>query len=493
MKYTQIVLITTLFIAGAAMAAEPTSWDIVNEVYGSGAGQVSFNSSFTYQWSSAPPEVLTDGHATLTLPVGSGVNYACRASLSGLPTNDADVTLEFKMRLVNKTKTNIYYSETPSMATSHWNHLLMINANKVGVAPDVLSDYNRNTYGENLAPAGFDGSEVHTYRVVRENGRSFFYLYDGGVAVLLDGLISIAGAAGDAQVITLGFAQDPSIAAQIELYSLKIANGSWTKYYDVLGTFAWDILDETYGNGAGQVLFNDSYLYPWTLPATETPSDGFSTLTIPTGTSYIGPVKNSISGMAVGDMDVTVEIKFRAVNNTPVNFCMSEQPINNVQNKWNHIWQVNQIFGMATSDSMADYNLRDGATNIAPASFDGSALHTYRMTRQNGATYLWLDDSAPVRLATLTNGTGSAIDSKALELSFVEHPAQDVVIEMYSLKIGHGANPKLPLACKDPQTVYLPRDYNQDCSVNFADFATFAADWLKCSDPANANCDQYWR
>jgi hypothetical protein len=35
---------------------------------------------------------------------------------------------------------------------------------------------------------------------------------------------------------------------------------------------------------------------------------------------------------------------------------------------------------------------------------------------------------------------------------------------------------------------YLFMDFNQDCYVNLEDFAQFAQDWLKCNDPANANC-----
>ena len=32
-----------------------------------------------------------------------------------------------------------------------------------------------------------------------------------------------------------------------------------------------------------------------------------------------------------------------------------------------------------------------------------------------------------------------------------------------------------------------------DCSVNFTDFAEMALEWLWCTDPANPNCDTYWR
>ena len=47
-----------------------------------------------------------------------------------------------------------------------------------------------------------------------------------------------------------------------------------------------------------------------------------------------------------------------------------------------------------------------------------------------------------------------------------------------------------PAYCGQPGTVYYPGDINKDCYVNLFDLALFAADWLKCSDPADPiNCD----
>ena len=39
-----------------------------------------------------------------------------------------------------------------------------------------------------------------------------------------------------------------------------------------------------------------------------------------------------------------------------------------------------------------------------------------------------------------------------------------------------------PLRCS------APSDVNEDCYVNFADFAEMAANWLKCNDVSNSNC-----
>jgi len=84
-----------------------------------------------------------------------------------------------------------------------------------------------------------------------------------------------------------------------------------------------------------------------------------------------------------------------------------------------------------------------------------------------------------------------------------------------------------PLVCGDPGTVYLPVDLDKDCRVDWGDFSIFASywlydncqtpdfcggadmdqsslvdwgdfsifasQWLWCTDPADPNCDQYWR
>jgi hypothetical protein len=35
---------------------------------------------------------------------------------------------------------------------------------------------------------------------------------------------------------------------------------------------------------------------------------------------------------------------------------------------------------------------------------------------------------------------------------------------------------------------YLDTDLTKDCYVDFSDFALFAADWLKCTDPTDGDC-----
>lgn len=48
-------------------------------------------------------------------------------------------------------------------------------------------------------------------------------------------------------------------------------------------------------------------------------------------------------------------------------------------------------------------------------------------------------------------------------------------------------------SCGDYGTAYLAADTDQDCDVDIDDVKELAEDWLKCTDPADINCDQYWR
>lgn len=47
--------------------------------------------------------------------------------------------------------------------------------------------------------------------------------------------------------------------------------------------------------------------------------------------------------------------------------------------------------------------------------------------------------------------------------------------------------------CKDPGGVVLWSDFNEDCYVDILDFVMWAADWLKCTDPTDSACDEYWQ
>lgn len=48
-----------------------------------------------------------------------------------------------------------------------------------------------------------------------------------------------------------------------------------------------------------------------------------------------------------------------------------------------------------------------------------------------------------------------------------------------------------PDNCGDAGTVYLPMDFDQNCYVDFKDFASFVSYWLHCNDPMDPYCNQF--
>ncbi len=49
---------------------------------------------------------------------------------------------------------------------------------------------------------------------------------------------------------------------------------------------------------------------------------------------------------------------------------------------------------------------------------------------------------------------------------------------------------EMPTKCGDLGTIYLPSDSNKDCKVDFKDFAEFANQWLRCTDPNEGQCNR---
>jgi len=50
---------------------------------------------------------------------------------------------------------------------------------------------------------------------------------------------------------------------------------------------------------------------------------------------------------------------------------------------------------------------------------------------------------------------------------------------------------EIPRRCGDLGTLYLPADLNEDCRVNFTDFAELADKWLECTDPNQDRCTEH--
>ncbi|MCE5340172.1 MAG: hypothetical protein LLF92_03480 [Planctomycetaceae bacterium] len=51
-----------------------------------------------------------------------------------------------------------------------------------------------------------------------------------------------------------------------------------------------------------------------------------------------------------------------------------------------------------------------------------------------------------------------------------------------------------PLICGQPGVMeYMDADINNDCYIGLSDMKVLAENWLKCTDPENTECDEYWR
>ena len=229
MRSTLIVMALGLAAVSARADWDTLTGDILDENYGNGSAEVAYNDSWVYAWgTSAPGETLSAGMTTLDIPAGAAYHYPTKATIAGMTTGNADVTIEFKAALSSNAQLNTYWSETNSTHTSNWNHLVTINrlwqAGDQAYQEDALSDYNKRTDDLNEAPAGYDSSYPHKYRIVHDNGVSSLYVDDGldPVSVLGGG----AGAAPDGMNILMGFVQDPAAASSIDFYYLRIANGA---------------------------------------------------------------------------------------------------------------------------------------------------------------------------------------------------------------------------------------------------------------------------
>ena len=200
----------------AIPASASVSWNVVNESYGNGPGQVGFHATWGYDDNGFMVETLYDGYAELA-PGLLGA-YPTKTLIPGFPVG-SDVTIEFRVRAVNGTGLATYWSETNDEATSGWNHVTYIN-------PGIPNSVFDTVGGVNLSPAGFDGSAAHTYRFVRQGSQSLYYLFDSGNPLFLGELansVGAGGAAGDGRNLMFGI---PGEGEVYQFYYLRIATGA---------------------------------------------------------------------------------------------------------------------------------------------------------------------------------------------------------------------------------------------------------------------------
>lgn len=206
-------------------AAQEVKWDLLNQNYGQGDGNNSFNGSMQYiAGSNTPQEQLSANYATIHGDVrANGFFYAALSQTPRLPTDN--LTIEFKVGLTNPDSIlNIYLSNSANPAQAKMNHILQVNKIFDQYKPDTLADYNQRAKAANLAPAGFNGNATHTYRLVRQNGKTRVYL-DGQTTPIIDPLLDGAGASGDHRQIIFGLGRSTPGEAAARFYFLRIATG----------------------------------------------------------------------------------------------------------------------------------------------------------------------------------------------------------------------------------------------------------------------------
>jgi hypothetical protein len=219
MKRIALNLILTVFIFSFTDSSRAMVWDVLEEYYGNGARQVSIHDVYEYDDNGYMVQTLHDGYSELT-PGLLGA-YPCKTIIPGFPIA-GDVTIEIKFQALNNTGFELFFSETNSTATSGWNSTVYINGSGAGSSiPNTIIDVAGGS--SNLAPLGFDGSAIHTYRFIRQNDRSLFYLIDNGTPQFVAELTEGGGAATDGENLMYGI---PFDGQTYRIYHLKIGSGA---------------------------------------------------------------------------------------------------------------------------------------------------------------------------------------------------------------------------------------------------------------------------
>lgn len=80
-----------------------------------------------------------------------------------------------------------------------------------------------------------------------------------------------------------------------------------------------------------------------------------------------------------------------------------------------------------------------------------------------------------------------SVDCPLIAIHYMEHGSFSYTGDVHTGRIDVAALVRaleIPRRCGDLGTLYLPGDLNEDCKVNFADFAKFADKWLDSTDPS---------
>ncbi len=212
------ILPTLVVVAVMAASLQAGTWDILDEEYGNGNGQISFVDAYVWPWSDTASEALHDGYAELTH--GAGIDYACRENGTiNLPTGDWQ--MDVKLQLDNALGFSFYLGDHDNVQNRS---LLQVNAlySETVPHPDTIGDYNqRIPDGGDIQPDGFDGSAPHVYSFRSDSSKIDLYLDDAFVATLTSGAGVDAGY--EAAQFGFGASQSPGPGTS-KVYYVKISS-----------------------------------------------------------------------------------------------------------------------------------------------------------------------------------------------------------------------------------------------------------------------------
>ena len=146
-----------------------------------------------------------------------------------------------------------------------------------------------------------------------------------------------------------------------------------------------------------------------------------------------------------------------------------------------------------SSTDVEIYNTNGNDPGQQDRTLDTAEWHTYRFTNDGTDWNLYIDDNytEPLTL-TAVPFSGEGIPYDGYFAFFL--PGSDINADLDYMRYtdaGAFPPPGPPPVCG--ANGYKVSDFNEDCYVNLADLSFIASEWLVCTDPANADCDQYWK
>ncbi len=140
---------------------------------------------------------------------------------------------------------------------------------------------------------------------------------------------------------------------------------------------------------------------------------------------------------------------------------------------------------LTTSISTSQVTIGDSGGG-GPIGATDNNWHIYRLTSDDINWVLYMDDDPAIVLTTPVSG---AYGPTALDgIQFGADGSVDMDFD-YVRWTDEGA---LVPADECGDAGYKLSDFNQDCYVNLKDFVFINNEWMQCTDPANAACDQYY-